>query len=343
VTDPLVRPSLRCYLDAQGLGSGALEVTPFSQGHSNLTYLIRREALEVVLRRPPVGPLPPSSHNVLREASLVGALAGTGVRCPEIVHLCADPSVIGAPFYLMSRVEGRVVAESATAALLPVEHRREAVSDLVEALVEIHAVQWRGSALETIGRATGYLERQVRLFTQLLDVNATRPLPSLERVARWLAENAPEQRETTLVHGDFRIGNVIYSPGVPRVAAVVDWELATLGDPLADLGYLQATYADVEDDEDPMLALSGVTAAEGFPSPAEVAALYEERSGRPVDELRWYTVLAVWKSAVFLEGSYKRYLSGTTDDAYFARLETGVPYLARRAEALADDRELTAT
>ncbi|HTE61163.1 MAG TPA: phosphotransferase family protein [Solirubrobacteraceae bacterium] len=343
MTDPLARSSLQHYLDGLGLGSGALEVTPFSQGHSNLTYLIQREGLEVVLRRPPLGPLPPSSHDVLREARLVAALAGSGVRCPDIVDMCADPDVIGAPFYLMSRVEGRVLAESATAAFLPVEHRREAVIDLVEALVEIHAVPWRGGALETIGRPTGYLARQVRRFTELLDVNATRPLPALQRVAGWLAENAPQQRETTLVHGDFRIGNVIYGPGAPSVAAVVDWELATLGDPLADLGYLQATYAEVEDDEDPMLALSGVTAAEGFPTPAEVAALYEQRSGRPVDELRWYTVLAVWKSAVFLEGSYKRYLSGTTDDAYFARLETGVPYLARRAEALADDRELTAT
>jgi aminoglycoside phosphotransferase (APT) family kinase protein len=181
----------------------------------------------------------------------------------------------------------------------------------------------------------------VRRFSGLLEQNATRPLPLLEQVATWLAEHRPESPATTIVHGDYRLGNTMFAATAPaRLAAVLDWELAALGDPLADLGYLTATWA-VDDDEpsNAMRDLSPVTKLPGFPDRGGLARRYAERSGRDVSALPWYQVLAIWKSAIFLEGSYKRHLAGSTDDVYFARLGEGVPELARTAWRLAQAAE----
>jgi aminoglycoside phosphotransferase (APT) family kinase protein len=327
----IVRRPLAAFLDAQDLGSGELEAEPIGAGHSNVTYAIRRGGDEWVLRRPPRPPLPPSAHDVLREAFLLRALERTSVRVPRVLASSDDPSIIGAPFYVMERIHGEVLTTTK-----PDELSGERIGDeLVDALVELHAVDWRACGLEGYGKPSGYLERQLRRFSGLWELNATRALPALDEVMRWLREHLPQSGPATLVHGDYRLGNVMFSG--TRLSAIFDWELATIGDPLADVGYLVATWRQPDDPESTIGALTPVTAQPGFPTREQLVARYERRSGRPVAALRWYTTLALWKSAIFLEGSYKRRLAGTTDDPWFDALKDGVPEIAERALRIALD------
>jgi aminoglycoside phosphotransferase (APT) family kinase protein len=326
----LVRRPLEAFLDAAGLGEGPLEAEPVGDGHSNVTYLVHRNGGTWVLRRPPRPPLPPSAHDVLREARLLRAVEPEDVRAPRVLATCDDPAVIGAPFYVMERIQGDVLTTAVPSHLAGEQARIGA--ELVDALAELHAVDWRACGLEGYGKPTGYLERQLRRFGGLWEHNRTRELPVMERVTEWLAAHRPESAEATIVHGDYRLGNTMFAPDSPaRLVAIFDWELATIGDPLADLGYLVATWAEPGDEEDALFGLGAVTRQSGFPSRAELVARYEERTGRSLPAVRWYATLALWKSAVFLEGSYKRRLAGTTEDAFFDRLEAGVPAIAERA------------
>jgi aminoglycoside phosphotransferase (APT) family kinase protein len=299
-----------------------------------VTFEIRRGAARWVLRRPPRPPLPPSAHDVLREAQLLTAVRDADVRTPVVVATCDDAAVIGAPFYVMDRVEGEVLTTAVPPALDGPGDRRRIGEELVDALVEVHAVDWRAAGLEGYGKPTGYLDRQLRRFSGLWEHNRTRRLEAMERLTAWLGEHRPESAEATIVHGDFRLGNVMYAPAAPpRVVAIFDWELATIGDPLADVGYLVATWAEPGDDDTGLFG--GVTRDGGFPSREALIARYEAQSGRSMSDVRWYTTLALWKAAVFLEGSYQRRLAGTTEDPFFDLLETGVPMLAERALAIA--------
>jgi aminoglycoside phosphotransferase (APT) family kinase protein len=333
----LVLEPLEAFLDAHGLGSGRLEPSPIGEGHSNVTYLIRRGEVEMVLRRPPRPPLPPSAHDVLREARLLRALAGTPARVPRVLAVCEDRETIGCPFYVMERVDGDVMVTRVSGALDTPAERRRIGEQLIEALAEIHAVDWLAVGLEGFGKPTGYLERQVRRFTGLWEINKTREIRSVERVGRWLSENMPESGPATIVHGDFRLGNTIFAPAPPaRLAAVLDWEMATIGDPLADLGYLCMMWAERDDPPGGLReALGAVTRQEGFPTRAELIARYEELTGRSMRDLRWYMTLALWKSIVFMEGNYKRAVAGTTDDPYLKQFGDGVLELASRAEEAA--------
>ncbi len=329
----LLHEPLEAFLDARGLGTGPLAAEPIGEGHSNVTYVVRDRW---VLRRPPRGPLPPSAHDVLREARLLLALEGAPVRVPRVVATCDDEAVTGAPFYVMERVDGDVLQAELPAALDDERSRARIADELVDALVEVHAVDWRARGLEGYGKPSGYLERQLRRFSGLWDVLRTRELPALDEVTRWLAAHVPESGPSTIVHGDFRLGNAMFAPGAPpRLAAIFDWELATIGDPLADVGYLAATWAQAGEPDQTLFALGAVTRLPGFPRREALVARYEEQSGRAMTDLRWYMTLALWKSAIFLEGSYRRRLAGTTEDAFFDRLETGVPELAERALATA--------
>ena len=325
---------LGAFLDERGLGSGALEVEPIGEGHSNVTFAIRRKGADLVLRRPPRGPLPPSAHDVLREARVMTALEGRA-RVPALLAVCDDPAVIGAPFYVMERIEGDVITSTLPPALGAACERRRIGEELVDALVEVHAVDWSAAGLEGFGKPTGYLERQLRRFLGLWEHNRTRDIPAVETVARWLRDNLPESGPATVVHGDYRLGNTMYAPGAPaRLAAIFDWEMATIGDPLADVGYLAAMWID-RDDPPIEFELSRVTREEGFPTREELIARYEERSGRSMTDIRWYRTLALWKSIVFMEGNYRRAVSGATDDPYLQGFGDGVIQLAQRAEGLA--------
>jgi aminoglycoside phosphotransferase (APT) family kinase protein len=202
---------------------------------------------------------------------------------------------------------------------------------MVDGLLRLHAIDYEAAGLADFGRSEGYLERQMKRFGGLLELNATRPLPDLERVAEWLAANLPDSPPARLVHGDYRLGNVMFARQEPRLVAVLDWEMATIGDPLADLGYMTAMWSQDGDLPNPVGDLSAVTRRPGFPSREELARRYADAGGHSLDALPWYQALALWKAAIFLEGSYKRYREGTTDDPYFAGLGEGVEALGRLA------------
>lgn len=331
--------ALGTWLQGRLPGEGPVEVERLQAGHSNLTFVVRQGEREYVLRRPPQGPLLPTAHDVVREYRVMDLLrrAETGVRVPEVVAVCEDPSVIGVPFYLMAKVEGDVVRDSLPAWLT--EDRRRTVGlDLVQALAEIHSAPYEPFVDSGIGRPSGYLERQVRRWRGqregMLAAGGGRELPDYDAVSAWLGDNLPAEQHPSLVHGDFKLDNVILRAD-GRVAAVVDWEMATVGDPLADLGYLLSFW--VEPGESvPFLGDAAVTAQPGWPTRTELAEHYAELTGRRMTDLRFYVTLAVWKLAVLLEASYHRHLAGTTDDPFFAMLETGVPALLARARENVD-------
>ena len=333
----VVLEPLMAFLDQAGLGAGELDVSPVGDGHSNVTYVVRREGAEVVLRRPPRPPLPPSAHDVLREARVLGALHGRGPRVPAVLAVCDDPAVIGSPFYVMEKVEGEVVTDTLPGAFDSAEERRRMGEELIDALVEVHGADWQAAGLEGFGKPQGYLERQLRRFTGLWEHNKTREIAAVETVGGWLRDTMPESGPATVVHGDYRLGNTMFAPQAPaRLIAIFDWEMATIGDPLADVGYLCALWTQADDPSGGLREhLGKVTRQEGFPTRDELVARYEEQSGRSVGDTRWYMTLAVWKSIVFMEGNYKRAVSGATDDPYLKAFGEGVVELAEQAEALA--------
>jgi aminoglycoside phosphotransferase (APT) family kinase protein len=333
----LVLEPLQRFLDERELGEGEIAASPIGEGHSNVTYLIERGEREMVLRRPPRPPLPPSAHDVLREARLLRALRDTPARVPEVLAVCEEEAVIGCPFYVMERIEGEPITTSLPGALDSPAERRRIGEELIDSLVEIHAVDWLAVGLEGFGKPTGYLERQLRRFGGLWELNKTREIPAVEGVGAWLSEHMPSSGPATIVHGDYRLGNTIFAPQAPaRLSAVLDWEMATIGDPLADLGYLCMMWTEAGDPQGGLREhLGKVTRAEGFLTRAELIARYEERSERSMSDIRWYATLAVWKSVVFMEGNYKRAVAGTTDDPYLKTFGDGVLELARRAEEIA--------
>jgi aminoglycoside phosphotransferase (APT) family kinase protein len=325
------------FLDAHGLGSGDVRAHRIGEGGgSNFTFLLERDAGRYVLRRPPRPPLPPSAHDMVREARLQLALAPLGIRVPTILAVCEDEGVLGVPFYVMGYIDGEVVSTKLPAELeRDADARRRLGEDLVDTLVEIHAADVRVPALAAFQRPGSYLERQVRRFSQLWEINATRELPSVEAAGRELARRLPEPLPDTVVHGDYRLGNMIVHRDAPSsIAAVLDWEMGAIGDPRADVGYLVATYSEPGGEANP-LGTSPVTATPGFPSRADLVERYSQASGRDVEPLAWFEALALWKAAVFCEAIYGRYVRGelTADDARAERFAEGVPLLADLAAA----------
>jgi aminoglycoside phosphotransferase (APT) family kinase protein len=333
----LVLDRLEGFLDANGLGTGPIRAERIGDGGgSNFSFLLERGDERYVLRRPPRPPLPPSAHDMVREARLQLALAPHGIRLPPIVAVCEDEDVIGVPFYVMRFLDGHVVTNELPPGLETPADRRRLGEELVDALVEIHAADTRDPALAAFARPGSYLERQVRRFTQLWGINATREIPAVDDVGRRLAEQPPEPLPDAVVHGDYRLGNLMVERERPdRVQAVLDWEMGAIGDPRADLGYLLATYTEPGGGPSP-LRVSPVTALDGFPTKAELIARYEERSGRVVGPLGWFEALALWKAAVFCEAIYGRFIRGElgAEDARAAAYERSVPLMAETARAL---------
>jgi aminoglycoside phosphotransferase (APT) family kinase protein len=325
----VILDTLEVWLDARGLGAGPLTTTPLPGGHSNVTMLLARDHLEVVLRRPPRPPLPPGAHDIVREARLLQGLEPTGVPVPRILAVCESDGVLGAPFALMSYVPGYVIEGTLPPGLDAAAERRRAAESFIDVLVAVHAVDVERSGLTWLGRPGHYLERQLRRFSGTWEITRTRALTAMTELERRLRAGLPAPGETTLIHGDVRLGNAIFAPDPPaRVAALLDWEMATLGDPLADLGYLIAAWTDVGQSAPPMFHLSPATAADGFPTVTELVERYGRASGRTVENLGWYTALARWKAAVFMEGNYRRALSGNSDDPFALGFHGGVEELA---------------
>ena len=331
MTDLVPLDRVGAFLDENGLGSGPTTVTRIGEGGgSNFSFLLERGDERFVLRRPPRPPLPPSAHDMVREARLQLALAPQGVRLPTIRAVCEDESVLGVPFYVMDYIDADVVTNELPPGLDTEDARRALGLDLVDTLVEIHAVDVNAPGVADFIRPGSYLERQVRRFTELWSVNQTRDLPPVVEVGEWLSAHLPEPGPLAVVHGDYRLGNMMVAGS--RIAAVLDWEMGAVGDPRADVGYLLATYSEPGGDANP-LGTSPVTALPGFPSRDELVARYAERSGRAVGPLAWFQALALWKAAVFCEAIYGRYIRGelAAEDTNAARFEQGVPLLAETA------------
>jgi aminoglycoside phosphotransferase (APT) family kinase protein len=234
----------------------------------------------------------------------------------------------------MENVGGHVITSQMPDELAGPDQCRRVADELIDGMVEIHAVDWRAAGLEGFGRPDGYLERQLRRFVGLWEHNKTREIPEFDEATKWLTDNLPQSPPATIVHGDYRLGNTIFAVGAPaRLKAVLDWEMSTIGDPLADIGYMTAIWSQA-DDAVGRYETTGVTRQPGFPSRAELVALYEERSGRSMHDIAWYRALAIWKSVVFMEGNYVRAVTGASDDEFMAQFGEGVVMLAQRALAI---------
>jgi aminoglycoside phosphotransferase (APT) family kinase protein len=318
------------------------EVTPplsfdlIEGGRSNLTYVVSdREDRRLVLRRPPLHGVLQSAHDMGREHRIISALAGAEVPVPETLGFEEDPSVTGAPFYVMRYVDGVVVRDVATArASLDEATRTAASADLVDVLVRLHAVDVDEVGLGDLARREDYLGRQLKRWRGQLHQARTRELPVLDEVHDRLVAAIPEQGPATIVHGDYRLDNLMLDPATGRVQAVLDWELTTLGDPLADVGLLLVYWAEAGDEVIPLL--DAPTTVEGFLTRREVAERYAERSGRDLSELEYYVAFGYWKLACILEGVYSRYSSGAygdTDDSFRAFGDVVIALGERAAEA----------
>jgi aminoglycoside phosphotransferase (APT) family kinase protein len=231
----------------------------------------------------------------------------------------------------MERISGSVITDTIPEPLDNPQERNRIADELIDSLVELHAVDWSAAGLEGFGKPTGYLERQVRRFLGLWEINKTREIDEVEIVGTWLKDNMPESPPATIVHGDYRLGNTMLASTAPaRLKAIFDWEMATIGDPLADVGYMMVHWIRPGDTVG-YFNLQAVTVKDGFPSREEMIARYEQRSGRSMQALNWYVTLALWKAIVFMEGNYKRAISGATDDPYLKSFGDGVIELAKRA------------
>ncbi len=307
-------------------------------GRSNLTYRVTDpQGRRVILRRPPLSGVIESAHDMGREHRIISALEPTDVPVPECVGFEADEEVTGAPFYVMRFVDGEVIrdARSAEAVLTP-DTRRVASEDLVDVLVRLHDVNVDEIGLGELSRREGYLERQLRRWHGQLAQTRTRELPLLDEVHARLAASVPEQGLAAIVHGDYRLDNVMLDPATGKVAAVLDWELTTLGDPLADVGLLLVYWTQPEDK---VQVLPGApTLVEGFVPREELVQRYAEATGRDLDGIGYYVAFGYWKLACILEGVYSRYASGAygeTDGSHeaYGRLVLQLGELASDAAA----------
>jgi aminoglycoside phosphotransferase (APT) family kinase protein len=321
---------LAAYLAGRvpGYGGGALRVRQFQGGQSNPTFLVEAGGAAWVLRKKPPGPLLPSAHAVDREVRVLRALEGTGVPVPRVVLFCGDEGVIGTPFYLMEHVAGRVFTDRAMPGCAPGD-RAAAYADMARVLAALHGVDWRAAGLEGFGKPQGYVARQVRRWTgQYLD-SKVEDCPAMDSLAAWLAALPAPADEAAIAHGDYRLGNLVLHPAEPRVVAVLDWELATLGHPHADLAYNCHVY------HLPVSAGGlepGAAERLGIPSEAEYVAAYCRHAGRPAAPgLEALVVFSMFRLAAIAAGVYRRALDGNAADA--GAIERGRAYRDIAAEA----------
>jgi len=305
-------------------------------GRSNLTFKVTDAVGHAwVLRRPPLGQVLATAHDMGREHRIIAALGPTDVPVPPVIGLCSDIDVTGAPFYVMGYVEGHVVRDAAVAAEFSAEQRAQTGRSIVETLARIHAVEPDAVGLGDLGRKEGYIARQLKRWYGQWEQSKTRDLPDVDVAHERLRASIPEQGPATIVHGDYRLDNCMVD-GDGSVIAVLDWEICTLGDPLADVGLLMVYWAEASDQRS---ALPGsATTLEGYPRRAELLDRYAEISGRDVSNIDFYTAFGYWKLACILEGVYARYVGGSMgrDGADFAMFAEQVRSLAAEARAATD-------
>jgi aminoglycoside phosphotransferase (APT) family kinase protein len=327
--------ALRSFLRDQAGITGPIDVTGRAPGgSSNITLFLDVDGERWVLRRPPAGDLLPTSHDMLREYRFLRAIHGTPVPVPEPIVACADPTVIGAPFYTMRYVEGLLLSGQANnPGLAQPDECRALTTQVISVLADLHGLDWAGLGLE--GKPTGFLQRQVRRWTEQLSLTPTAPRlgPGLAEVTAWIAANVPDSRRESIVHGDYTPNNILVrQPPGARVAAVLDWEMATIGDPLADVAWLMQGWAGgPRSGENPA---AWITRLPGSLSREEAVNLYEQKSGAPFENQTFYRAFSMWKSIAILEGLYALYVEGRAADPGVARFEHSVPQQVSELVAL---------
>ncbi|ASU59362.1 MULTISPECIES: phosphotransferase family protein [Nocardiopsis] len=324
---------LRAYLDATvpGLVSGPLEGRVVAGGKSNLTYVVTDGAGSWVVRRPPLGHVLATAHDMPREYRVMSALRDTAVPVPRTHVLCEDAEVLGAPFYVMEHVAGTPFRTRDEIAPLGAEGVRGLAEALIATLGELHAVEPEEVGLGDFGRPRGFLERQVRRWGKQLEASRSRDIPGIDELHERLAATLPEQSAPAIVHGDYRLDNVLVT-SEGRINAVLDWEMATLGDPLVDLGLMLVYQA-----QPVGVGAVPATSAEGYPSPEELVGMYAAATGRDVSRLGWYVALGCFKLAVIAEGIHFRHSRGLTVGTGFDRIGEVVAPLVKRAHTMLEE------
>ena len=334
--EELDRGRLGAFLrEALGI-EGELEVAQFASGYSNLTYLVRAGGREMVLRRPPVGSRVRTAHDMGREHLILSRLGRVYELVPRTLAECADPAVLGFPFYLMERVPGAVLRGRGSAELLPPAAARALAEALIANLARLHALDWRAAGLGELGHPEGYAARQVRGWSERWRGSQTDEVPEVDAVAAWLAGNVPPQAGAALVHNDYKHDNLVLDPEDPaRIRAVLDWEMATIGDPLMDLGTTLGYWVEAGDPSELRALAFGPTALPGNPTRGELAELYSAASGRDLGDLSFYYAFGLFKIAVIAQQIYYRWKQGLTRDPRFGALLPAIRTLGRRAERVA--------
>ena len=304
-----------------GLAQGPLTGRLIEGGRSNLTYTVSDGTSRWVVRRPPLGHVLATAHDMRREHRVISALHPTSVPVPRPLLLCEDEEVLGAPFYVMEFVEGTPYRTADQLAPLGPRRTRDAVLSLVDTLVGLHAVDPASVGLEDFGRPEGFLDRQLRRWGKQLDASRNRDLAGIDELHATLGRRLPDSPAPTVIHGDYRLDNVLIGPD-DRIKAILDWEMSTLGDPLTDLGLLVMYSMPLGTPDSPV---STTAEADGHPAPTELIQRYAERSGRDVSAVAWYTAFAWFKLAVILEGIHYRYTLGQTVGRGFDRIGDLVP------------------
>jgi aminoglycoside phosphotransferase (APT) family kinase protein len=326
---------LRAHLERErpGLLTGPLRGRVIEGGRSNLTYIVDDGTHRWVVRRPPLGHVLPTAHDMRREHTVISALASTSVPVPPTVLLCDDASVLGAPFYVMDYVEGTPYRHRDQLVPLGAERTRRIAEAMIDTLAELHAVDHVAVGLADFGRPEGFLERQLRRWGKQLDASRSRDIPGIDELRERLGVRLPASPQPTIVHGDYRLDNLLVSDD-DTITAVLDWEMSTLGDPLTDIALLIAyTEGEALGEE-----VSSVATAPGFPSVDDLIARYTNTSGRDTSALNWYLGFAFFKLAVILEGIYYRFSQGKTVGEGFERLGASVaPLVARGNTVLKED------
>ena len=331
--------ALAVYLRGQIQGSGPLEIEQFPNGHSNLVYLVRSGRREYVLRRPPLGPVAPKAHDMAREYRVLKAVHPHFPEAPQVFLLCEDAGVLGGAFFLMERRRGIVIRDAAPADLAAIPDYPRLLSEaFIDCLTRLHAIDVEQSGLSSLGKAEGFVERQVRGWADRWTRAQIEELVEMDRVIQWLHERLPSTREATLVHNDYKLDNVMIRPAGNGIEAVLDWEMATVGDPLADLGLTLCywTWANVAAQENGHAPAVTITTQPGWYSRERLLQRYAERTGRDVAGVGYYEVLGVFKLAVILQQIYYRFRRGQTHDQRFRHFDRQVRALARLAVALTE-------
>jgi aminoglycoside phosphotransferase (APT) family kinase protein len=339
-----LRRHLEELIEGEALDDASLELEQFPGGHSNLTYLVRLGGREFVLRRPPVGPVAPTAHDMPREYRLLAAIHPQFNLAPRPYLLCEDTSVIGVPFYLMERRRGLVVRRDTPPEIgSDLDLRRRVSQSLIDTLARLHSVDIYSSGLAAIGKPIGFVTRQVRGWTERWTRSKTSELPEIESVIRWIEARIPGEpdpaagRPATLVHNDFKLDNVMLDPANPdTIVAVLDWEMCTVGDPLVDFGIFLCYWAQKDDPEARRDSISPVTTEPGWMTRAEIVERYASKTGRDVSRIAFYETFALFKTAVVLQQIFYRYFRGQTHDERFKDFDKRVSGLARAALMVAE-------